>query len=267
MPTIDDNKIVWDGRYNWTRRGDEWSAPWGGPVMQWYGTIFPRIKSHVPTDRILEIACGYGRWTQYLKDQCKHLIVIDLSAECIQACRQRFSECSHIEYHENDGKSLDMIPDASVDFVFSFDSLVHANEAVMEAYLSQLPRLLTKDGTAFIHHSNLGEYRTRYARIRRIPNLEGLLARLGLLEKKRHGRDFSVDAGKVAALSEKHGLRCISQEIIRWRTKKMFIDCMSTIVRDNSSGVRTNRVLRNTKFMQEAQNLYQLSQLYHSAKK
>ena len=267
MPTIEDNKIVWDGRYNWTNRGEEWSAPWGGPFMQWYGTIFPRIKPHVPANRILEIACGYGRWTQFLKDLCKHLVVTDLSEECIQACRQRFSECSHMEFYENDGKSLDMIPDDSVDFVFSFDSLVHANEAVMEAYLSQLPRILKKDGVAFIHHSNLGEYRTRYARIRRIPGLEELLTRLGLLEKKRHGRDFSVDARKVEALAEKHGLRCISQEIIRWRTKQMFIDCMSTMVRSNSSVARANRVLRNTKFMQEAQNLCRLAQLYNSGKK
>ena len=251
MPTIEDNKTKWDGMYTWANGGDEWSAPWGGPFMQWYGTILPRIKSHVPTNSILEIACGYGRWTQYLKGLCKHLTVIDLSAECVQACRQRFSECSHIEYHENDGKSLDMIPDASVDFVFSFDSLVRANEAVMEAYLCQLPRILNEDGVAFIHHSNLGDYYSRYARIRRIPNLEGLLTRLGLLERKRHGRDFSVNAKKVEALAEKYGLRCISQEIIRWRTKKMFIDCMSTIVRRNSSLVRNNRILKNAKFMQD----------------
>ncbi len=266
MPTIEDNKTTWDGKYNWTNRGDEWSASWGGPFMQWYGTIFPRIKSHVPTNSILEIACGYGRWTQYLKDLCKHLTVIDLSEECIQACKQRFFEFSHIEYHVNDGKSLDMIPDSSVDFVFSFDSLVHTNEFVIEAYLSQLPRILEKDGVVFIHHSNLGEYYTRYSKIRRIPKIEGLLTRLGLLENL-HWRDFSVDAKKVEALTEKHGLRCISQEIILWGTKKTFIDCISTIVRNNSSVVRTNRVLRNAKFMQEADNLLQLSQLYNLNKK
>jgi ubiquinone/menaquinone biosynthesis C-methylase UbiE len=59
--------------------------------MQWYGTIFPRIKSRVPTNRILEIACGYGRGTQYLKDLCKHLVVIDLTEQYIQACKQRYS--------------------------------------------------------------------------------------------------------------------------------------------------------------------------------
>ena len=141
--------------------------------MQWYGTILPRIKSHVPTNRILEIGCGYGRWTQYLKDLCKNLIVIDLSEECIKASKQRFAECSHIEYHVNEGKSLDMIPNFSVDFVFSFDSLVHADEAVMKAYICQLHRIINNDGVAFIHHSNLGEYRTLYSRIRSIPKLEG----------------------------------------------------------------------------------------------
>jgi ubiquinone/menaquinone biosynthesis C-methylase UbiE len=266
MPTIEDNKSTWDGSYNWLNRGDEWSASWGGPFMQWYGTIFPRIKAHVPANSILEIACGYGRWTQYLKDLCQHLTVIDLSEECIHACKQRFLEFSHIEYHVNDGRSLDMIPDGSIDFVFSFDSLVHANESVMEAYLSQLPRILNRDGVSFIHHSNLGEYHTKYSRIRIVPKLEGLLNRLGVLDSNLHWRDFNVDAKKMESLSERHGLRCISQEIVLWGTKKIFIDCMSTIIRNDSPMVVPNRVFKNAHFMQEASNLLQLSRLYSPVK-
>src|SRR5947209_4767026 len=79
----------------------------------------------------------FGRLTQYLKDLCTSLIVIDIAERCIEACKQRFSSCSHITYHTNDGKSLDMIPDQSVDFVFSFDSLVYADPNAIEAYLSQ----------------------------------------------------------------------------------------------------------------------------------
>ncbi len=240
--------------------------------MQWYGTILPRIQSHVPANRILEIACGYGRWTQYLKDLCSHLTVVDLSEECIQACRQRFPESVHIEYHVNDGKSLEMIPDSSIDFVFSFDSLVHANETVLDAYLSQLPRILNKEGVAFIHHSNLGEYYTRlraylrYSRIRKNPMLESLLTGLGLIEKSFHWRDFGVDAKKVENLAENYGLRCISQEIIRWETTKMFIDCMSTLVRKESSLLRPNRVLKNEHFIQEARNLLRISPLYNATR-
>ena len=52
-----------------------------------------------------------------------------------------------------------MVADRSVDFAFSFDSLVHADAEVLDAYAAELARTLAPDGVAFIHHSNLGAYR------------------------------------------------------------------------------------------------------------
>ena len=49
-----------------------------------------------------------------------------------------------------------MVEDGSIDFVFSFDSLVHVEADVLDAYLDQLARKLTPDGVGFIHHSNMG---------------------------------------------------------------------------------------------------------------
>ncbi len=261
MPTIQENKSVWDGSYTWDNAGDRWSAGWGGPSMQWYGSILPRIHAFVPTNTILQIACGYGRWTQFLKNLCGNLIVIDLSERCIQACKLRFSDWSHISYFVNDGKSLDMIRDGSVDFVFSFDSLVHADESVMKAYIAQLPRILKNNGAAFIHHSNLGEY-SYYLSIQKIPKLLGLLRRLCILEKNLHWRDFTVTAKKVEQYAKEHGLRCISQEVVTWGTKRALIDCMSTIVKKDSPLSRDNRIFRNTSFIREMRYLSKLSQLY-----
>ena len=51
-----------------------------------------------------------------------------------------------------------MIPDGSVDFVFSFDSFVHPDREIVEAYLRQLGAKLKIGGKGFIHHSNFGEY-------------------------------------------------------------------------------------------------------------
>ena len=48
-------------------------------------------------------------------------------------------------------------------FVFSFDSLVYAENDVIAAYLSQLARKLSPDGVGFIHHSNIGAYPGRLA--------------------------------------------------------------------------------------------------------
>jgi len=55
-------------------------AAWGGPQKQWENSIYLRIKSHVLAASILEIAPGYGRWTDFLKDLCSKLIVLDLAA-------------------------------------------------------------------------------------------------------------------------------------------------------------------------------------------
>src|SRR5207248_6740177 len=140
-------------RYDWPQKGEEWSSSWGGPEAQWFGAVLPRIHAFVPAHTILEIAPGFGRWTRYLKDYCHDLIVVDMAERCIKACQQAFASSSHITYHVNDGKSLAMIADRSIDFVFSFDSLVHAEADVIAAYLGQLARKLAPNGAGFFHHS------------------------------------------------------------------------------------------------------------------
>ena len=153
------NRLTWDVDYSWADGGDNWSEPWGGPEKQWRGAILPRIRAFVPARTCLEIAPGHGRWTQFLKDLCDQLIVVDLSSSCITACEQRFADCPNIRYHVNDGRSLAMLPDGSIDFAFSFDSLVHAEADVLESYLQQLALKMTNDGVGLIHHSNLGQYK------------------------------------------------------------------------------------------------------------
>ena len=79
MPTIEENRSLFGESYDWPQAGEEWSTPWGNAHMQWYGSILPRISAFVPTDTILEVAPGYGRWTAFLKDLCKRLIIVDLA--------------------------------------------------------------------------------------------------------------------------------------------------------------------------------------------
>ena len=143
MGDVAENRKVWNETCDWSRRGEEWSDWFGGTEAEWFGALLPRIHSHVPTGTILEIAPGYGR-TQYLKDLCDRLIVVDLAERCIFHCRERFADASNIEYHVNDGRSLEMVPDDSIDFAFSFDSLVHVQTDVLASYLQQLSQKLAR---------------------------------------------------------------------------------------------------------------------------
>ena len=262
MPTVEENKKVWDQTYDWHQAGDEWSKAWGGVYAQWYGVLLPRLYRFLPAQTMLEISPGYGRWSQFLVELCTSLIIVDISETCIKACRERFSNKAHISYHVNDGKSLGMIADNSVDFVFSFDSLVHVDDDIIEEYVYQISRKLTSNGVAFLHHSNLGDYKYQVV-FSRIPKIRAFLRLLGLIEKKLHWRSTTMTAKKMEQFSEKNDLRCISQELINWGTKFALIDCFSTMVKKDSKWSRNHRSLKNRTFMKQAGYISNLSKLYN----
>jgi len=247
MPTIDANQLTW-ANYAWSEQGDEWSHAWGGTEFLWWGSLFPRIQSFIPTGKILEIAPGFGRCTHYLKDFSRQLILVDLTERCIQACQQRFAAYSHLTYHVNDGKSLAMIPDRSIDFVFSFDSLVHAESDVLEAYLQQLAHKLKSDGVGFFHHSNMHAF---------VNTATGTLP-----FENTHWRAESMSAQLFEQYCTAAGLQCVNQEIINWGCDEL-IDCFSTFTLHTSSLARPNKIVQNNEFMREAAYFSFVSSMYH----
>ncbi len=235
MGTVDENLSVWTERWDWSSQGDEWSGWWGGTEAMWHAAVLPRVHAFIPAGTILEVGPGYGRWTQYLRAVCDRLILVDLAPNCIDACRRRFGDDGDIEYHVNDGRSLAMVDDASVDFAFSFDSLVHADLDTLASYVAQLADKLTADGVAFIHHSNAGAYRTSSKLARRMPaRWAGRLMRRGLLIDLLAWRSPTVAAEQVRRLCEQAGLACVAQERLSWESGYYLTDAISTVARPGS---------------------------------
>ena len=175
MPVIAENRGVWDWSYSWRDGGKEWSRDWGAVPVQWCGTILPRIHSFLLAGTILEIGCGYGRWTRYLEHWCERLVAVDLSEDAIEAYRRRFGDVSHASFHRNDSRSLDMIEEASVDLILRFDAPPFVDARPRAAYLANLPRVLGREGAALLYHSDLGAYRHWNRLPRTILSLRGLL--------------------------------------------------------------------------------------------
>jgi SAM-dependent methyltransferase len=252
MPSIQQNLRVWSSDKSWESQGEEWSDTWGGAAAQWQWAILPRIGVYLPAHHILEIAPGYGRWSQFLASQGDTLTLVDLSPRCIAACRERFAELGHVRYHVNDGRSLAMLADRTVDFAFSFDSLVHAELPVIESYLRELARVLTPNGVAFLHHSNLGGLGPPGLARRWLPDsLYGALTARGLLPTD-HWRAYSVSADLVRDLAVSTGVLCIRQELVNWGCDRL-IDCFSTVTPAGSRWARPMERVTNSGFMAEAQ--------------
>ncbi len=53
------------------------------------GEAIQSILKNIKVDRILEIGCGTGKNTVWLKDKCTHLTAIDFSAEMLHEARQK----------------------------------------------------------------------------------------------------------------------------------------------------------------------------------
>jgi SAM-dependent methyltransferase len=258
------NREIWERKETWASKGEDWSRPWGSVSAQWYGTILPRIAINLPADTILEIACGFGRWTDFLRTQCRRLIVVDLSQLCVEHCRKRFAQFDNIQYWLNDGESLAMVPDSSIDFAFSFDSLVHADKKVMNAYISQFARILKRGAKAFVQHSNLGEYLRQFPPLGVTPTLPALFRGVGWIARDYYWRDPQVSAELVRKLAEQHNIRCSTQELVGWKTRWIQFDCFSTFVNDWDPVVKCppTFVLRNGRFMEEVSAANRVSKLY-----
>lgn len=266
MPDLDAIRETWNHPTGWVSGGDEWSGPWGGSESLWWGSLMPRIHAFVPARVVLELGPGEGRWSRYLRPLADELVLVDVAEHCVTACRGLFAGDARVSCHLGDGRSLPMVDDRSVDFAFSFDSLVHAESDVIESYAHELARTLKPDGLAFIHHSNMAAYRQSAALARVIPErVRRRLTMHGLVVNLFAWRAESTSAAQFAECCQRAGLACVGQELVAWHYGRHLTDAISLVTPRGSRWERPNRVVRNPDFMREARLRERLVPLYDGA--
>lgn len=259
MPSHEQNYETWNSFYDWSRYGgDEWSAKWGGTDMQWYWSILPRIRRFLPVETILDLGPGYGRWARYLREYCSRMVLVDLSEKCIHACKQKFGT-ENISYRVGDGQSLGPIQDRSVDFVFSWETLVYCEQPAVESYLRDLKKVLKDTGTAFLHHSNLASYSSYFQWTLKVPKAwRDRLKKRGLLDFDQW-RARTVTAESFKSAAEACGLYVHTQELVPWGGKRL-IDCFTTLSAQPPE--RPFKRLENPDLHNRAYHIQRLSRLY-----
>jgi SAM-dependent methyltransferase len=264
VPSLDAIRATWDSPDGWQGAGEEWSGPWGGSEMLWWQTLLPRIHAFLPAGTILELGPGQGRWTHFLRDHGDRLVGVDVAAHALEFSRARFAGDERVELHLGDGTSLPMVAGGSVDFCFSFDSLVHAEADVLAAYASELARVLAPDGVAFLHVSNMGALARGTALARRLPDpARRRLTRHGLLPNTYAWRAESTTGQGFARDCERAGLACIGLELIAWEYGRHLTDALVLLTPRGSRFERPVVSARNRRFVAgEARAAQRLTKLY-----
>lgn len=102
------------------------------------------------TKSVLEIGCGIGRITEFFSDNFKEVVGVDISEEMIAQARKRLSTKKNVSLISTDGLTYPL-PDASVDFVFSFIVFQHMPDAeTVESNVREICRVLKSGGIAKI---------------------------------------------------------------------------------------------------------------------
>jgi ubiquinone/menaquinone biosynthesis C-methylase UbiE len=219
MPTLSQNRY-WD-IYKWPDDGDEWTdqaAFCGVPYPLWKQYLVESfIVSNVgEASTVLEIAVGHGRWTPPLAEIARLYIGVDMNRSCVNFCQRRFLHLANVEFHENDGRSLGMIGEQTIDFVWSFDSFVHLESNVTDAYMAEIARVLLPGGRCCIHHPG------KPTEIQRARGLRSM-----------------VEVDTFALIAKAHGLHVVSQ-VDSWGpdgscNTRLFADYITTLQKPPAS--------------------------------
>ena len=146
------NKAIWEA-WDWDGGGEEWTIS-----ESWKASLISCVlERHIPRNvRVLEIGPGGGRWTGALIQRSAAFTAVDISASCIERCREKFAAEPQASFIVGSGCDLSEIPDTSVDAIWSFDVFVHINQAEVEAYADEFHRVMTVGAIGGIHHGSAG---------------------------------------------------------------------------------------------------------------
>jgi ubiquinone/menaquinone biosynthesis C-methylase UbiE len=193
--TVEENTAIWDA-WDWSSRGEQWTEDVrlyrGIDPAVWKAQLVDElIVGRVPQDSVvLEIGPGAGRWSEFLLQRARRLILADISSKCVEICRERFGEDPRVELHRIDDGTLSFVGDDVVDVVWAYDVFVHINPQDTDRYLGEIRRVLRSGGTGVIHHP--GTYANEDAHTK--------------------GYRSHVTAQLFADMASRHGLAVVEQD-------------------------------------------------------
>ena len=172
MASIQSNINTYNDPRTWNRCGDTWTFHAENchqPYDTWKRSVVDTFLDPYlsPDVDALEIGPGYGRWSEFMVGRTRSLVLVDISTNCIDACRQRFGdELPEESFAVNDGRTLD-VPDDSLDLIWSFGTFVHIDEPDLSAYMAECGRALRPGGRFVIHHAGWSDWSLRFSPITR----------------------------------------------------------------------------------------------------
>ena len=163
---------------------------------------------YVPTgkDTLVDIGCGVGRHSFPFAEHFGAVLGVDVSEVMIEkanALKARLG-VDNVRFEHGNGVDLSFLGDASVDFAFSYLTLIHVpSPAVIKSYIREMIRAMRPGGTLFFQLPTypLGIAHLpqilRHVAIRRVSRLLAMVidpAKMGVNSPAYHGSRMTLRA-------------------------------------------------------------------------
>ncbi|WP_444928687.1 class I SAM-dependent methyltransferase [Microbulbifer sp. SSSA002] len=94
----------------------------------------------------LDFGCGVGRLSRALSTHFKKVIGVDISSSMIAEARTQHREHPNIDFIHNTANDLSIIPDGSIDFIYSNIVLQHIPSKQQKRFIEEFCRVLRPSG-------------------------------------------------------------------------------------------------------------------------
>ena len=151
-----------------------------------YDIATPRVKQYLiaeidfvldktkPSDKVLELGCGYGRILMELDKKAKTVVGIDNSGDNIQMAKDILKDITNCQVYEMDAGKLDF-SDGSFDKVLCIQNGLSAFKLDKLELMKEALRVTRKEGAAFFssYSNNFWEDRLEWFRLQSSHELLG----------------------------------------------------------------------------------------------
>lgn len=144
-------RFVAAGHHREAIYGLQWGDPRNSPLLRRVKDEFllPALR---PAITALEIGCGGGRWSRYFPGRVKEAFLADATPAAEIAVRAH-TDWAGFEFLVPVGSRLAEVADASIDYVFSFDTFVHFHRELFDGYVREISRVVKPGGLVHLHHA------------------------------------------------------------------------------------------------------------------
>ena len=114
---------------------------------------YKMLSNYITIDKktvVLDLGCGYGRFIEFYAPLASFVYGIDITDYIIDICKTKYAGIENVEFIKNNGYSLKMIDDNSIDLVSCYTVFQHIPKKATQSYLKEFSRILKSDGKIII---------------------------------------------------------------------------------------------------------------------